>query len=252
MYDVYLDNIYFYGVNAFNFPSDRKIIVYNGIGTGYFPKADDPNLKEWSWECRLQEFPEHYHNKDFTPASNIKQQMDEMLRKKQPVRLIMKSEYSSLSQEVLLEKYSFKEDYAGVYRVTVNVKEYKEAAIRSTDIPEIPRPGKIPEFKKPSKTPGKDNETGYDKTNEPPESWEPDVPTGGHRTEGEMQDPSKLPLDSPIKEEIRYNIQTDFFHQKVLPAVKEFKEGIKDDFFHQEVIPGIKNAYNKFTGLFKK
>ena len=34
----------------------------NGIGIGYFPKADDPDLKKWSWECRLQDFPEHYHS----------------------------------------------------------------------------------------------------------------------------------------------------------------------------------------------
>lgn len=55
MYDVYLDDIYFYGVTDFDFSGSRELIVYNGIGTGYFPKADDPDLKNGvgNVDCRI-------------------------------------------------------------------------------------------------------------------------------------------------------------------------------------------------------
>ena len=123
MYEVYLDDVFFYGVKTFNSPHDRKLTTYNGIGTGYFPKADDPNLKEWSWECQLQEYPEHYHDSNFSPAKAIFARLDAMLANKDPVRLVMKSEYDSISEQILLEGYQKKEVYAGVYNVSVNVTE---------------------------------------------------------------------------------------------------------------------------------
>lgn len=175
MYEVYLDDIFFYGVTAFQSPHDRKLVVYNGIGTGYFPKADDPNLKKWSWECTLQEFPEHYHKDGFVPASQIKASLDAILAEKEPVRLVMKSQYSSLSEQVLLESYQMKEEYAGVYSVSVNVTEYKEAAVRETQIPEIPRPGKVPQTP-PHAVP--EDETSYDQTNKAPDSFKPQRPPG--------------------------------------------------------------------------
>lgn len=201
MYEVYLDDVFFYGVKTFNSPHDRKLTTYNGIGTGYFPKADDPNLKEWSWECQLQEYPEHYHDSNFSPAKAIFARLDAMLAKKDPVRLVMKSEYDSISEQVLLEGYQKKEVYAGVYNVSVNVTEYKEAAIRNTEIPEIPRPGKVPETP-PSPVP--EDETSYDKTQEAPESWEPEKPPGKGPSPGggTVIDPETggeitLPVDPP-------------------------------------------------------
>lgn len=168
MYEVYLDNLFFYGVKAFNAPQSRKLTTYNGIGTGYFPKADDPDLKEWSWECQLQEYPEHYHGPGFAPAKTIMAGLSAMLESKEPARLVVKSEYSSISEQVLVKSCQCKEVYTGVYNVSVNVTQYKEAAVRETDIPEIPRPGKIPQAP-PHPVPA--NETAYDQSNEPFRSW---------------------------------------------------------------------------------
>ena len=154
----------------------------NGIGTGYFPKADDPDLKKWSWECRLQDFPEHYHSKGFTRAGEIISKLDELQRSKEPVRLIVRGEKKSLSQQVLLKGYTAKEQYGGVYQVAVNVLEYKAAAIRDTAIPEIPRPGKIPT--QPEVVIKKD-ETVYDKTDEPNNSLKPSSDPGN----GVIHDP---------------------------------------------------------------
>lgn len=200
MYEVYLDDIFFYGVTAFQSPHDRKLVVYNGIGTGYFPKADDPNLKKWSWECTLQEFPEHYHKDGFVPASQIKASLDAILEEKEPVRLVMKSQYSSLSEQVLLESYQMKEEYAGVYSVSVNVTEYKEAAVRETQIPEIPRPGKVPQ--QPTFTVPED-ETAFDKTEKAPESWNGKGTGPGSDTviDPETGNEVHLPVDPPPDKE---------------------------------------------------
>lgn len=192
-YDVYLDDVGFYGIESVSFPNDRKLIVYNGIGTGYFPKADDPQLKRWSWECELQEFPEHYHT-NFSAASRMRAVLDKILQSKEPSRLLIKSDYTSVSEQVFLEKYNCKEVYAGVYKFSVNVTEYKEAAVRTTTIPEIPRPGKIPK-PKPIK-PGDlgENETLYDKSNEASNSLDQGYVTHGHPG-GEATDPSGNPVN---------------------------------------------------------
>lgn len=173
MYEVFLDDIFFYGVTSVNYPSDRKITVYNGIGTGYFPKADDPNLKKWSWDCELQEFPEHYHGKDFSPASTIRKKLDALLDSKDPSRLIVKTDHSSISELVYLEGYDCKEIYAGVYEFSVSVTEYKAASIRNSEIPEIPRPGKIPQT-----PPVQSIDDDYDSSSTAQESWNTWQPWG--------------------------------------------------------------------------
>ncbi len=266
MYEVYLDNISFYGVTAFQYPHDRKLVVYNGIGTGYFPKADDPNLKKWSWECTLQEFPEHYHKQGFTPATQIKAKLDSILTKKEPVRLVMKSEYSSLSEQVLLESYQWKEQYAGVYSVSVNVTEYKEAAVRTTEIPEIPRPGKVPET--PPHAVPKD-ETSYDQTEAPGESWKDPIHDPGH---GTIHDPINntvvdtatgeetiIPVDPDPDKEYGWidNSKKDTYINNITGEAVEAPGinwgnvwgGIKDKFFpdfEESALGGIVNSYNEY------
>lgn len=261
MYEVYLDDIFFYGVTAFQSPHDRKLVVYNGIGTGYFPKADDPNLKKWSWECTLQEFPEHYHKDGFVPASKIKASLDAILAEKEPVRLVMKSQYSSLSEQVLLESYQMKEEYAGVYSVSVNVTEYKEAAVRETQIPEIPRPGKVPQ--QPTFTVPED-ETAFDKTEKAPESWNGKGPGPGSdtvidpQTGNEVHLPVNPPPDKqyqkpnrPIEEiqkevgaearEESWNQIKDFFGNTVPNWWSEKVENLNNAF------SGIQESYDKFS-----
>ena len=130
----------------------------------------------------MQDFPEHYHSKGFTRAGEIISKLDELQRSKEPVRLIVRGEKKSLSQQVLLKGYTAKEQYGGVYQVAVNVLEYKAAAIRDTAIPEIPRPGKIPT--QPEVVIKKD-ETVYDKTDEPNNSLKPSSDPGN----GVIHDP---------------------------------------------------------------
>lgn len=195
-YDVFLDDLYFYGVTDFSFSGDREVMVYNGIGTGYFPKLDDPNLQKWSWTCELQEKPEHYHGSDFLPATQIFERLNEMKASLEPVRLVVKGENKSLSELVGLEGYTYKELYNGVYQVAVNVTEYKEAAVRTTTIPEIPRPGKIPQ-KNPFNIP--EGSTPYDEMNKGPESFEQESNPSGSNPEA-VNDPGGGKAYDPVND----------------------------------------------------
>lgn len=268
MYEVYLDDVFFYGVTKFNFPEERNITVYNGIGTGYFPKADDPDLKEWSFNCQLQEYPEHYHNNNFSPAQTIFARMRTMLAKKEPVRLVMKSEYRSLSEQVLLKNFQPTEVYTGVYNVTVNVTEYKEAAIRNTEIPEIPRPGKVPETP-PSPVP--EDETSYDKTQEAPESWEPERPPGKGPSPGggTVIDPETggeitLPIDPPPDKDYEWtdSSKDNSYVNNITGEVVEAPginwgniwDSIKDTIFphyDESALGEISNSYKDFSDKYK-
>ncbi len=213
-YDVFLDNLYFYGITDFSFSGDREVMVYNGIGTGYFPKLDDPNLQKWSWICELQEKPEHYHGNDFLPATQIFERLNEMKASLEPVRLVVKGESKSMSELVGLEGYTYKELYNGVYQVAVNVTEYKETAVRTTTIPEIPRPGKIPQ-KNPFNIPK--GSTPYDEMNKGPESLEEESKPSGSNPEsinnpggGKSHDPvNDVLVDSRTGQEIPVPVDWD-------------------------------------------
>ena len=258
-YDVYLEELFFYVVKSFNRSRSSNIITYNGIGTGYFPKADDPELIGWVWECELQQAPEHYHDARFMPASEIIKRLEQMQDNKEPVRLVMKSDLDSLSELVLVESYQKNEVYAGVYKVTVTVTQHKDAAIRNAEIPEIPRPGKVPQ-EPPHSVP--ENETSYDQTNEAQESWEQPERTPGKGPSpggGTVIDPGTgneilLPVD-PGESEFEWNVKNDWFHQELLPDLNEFATNVNTDWWHDkfnQVFNGITDAYKKFSDSFKK
>ena len=240
-YDVYLDDIFFYGVTDFSFSGDRELVVYNGIGLGYFPKADDPNLRTWSWTCELQERAEHYHDNNFRKASEIFRLLENLKSSKDPSRLVVKGESKSLSEQVLLEGYTYKELYNGVYQVAVNVTEYKEAAVRTTTIPEIPRPGKIPVG--PVVTID-DDETAYDKTTEAEESWTANDEALHDPGGGTIHDPvNDVFIDTETGQEVAAPVDPDpddqyYINNITGEAVKVeggFADKINnavDDFFH--------------------
>lgn len=143
MYSVYLDDISFYGVESINESSDREVTVYNGVGQGNFPVADEKNLNTWNVSCELSEINDFKHS-NWVSASSIFNQLNKLLETKDESRLVIVSEHKNLSERVLLESFSKSESYSGVYNVTLKFIEYKEASIKTTDIPYIPRPGKPP------------------------------------------------------------------------------------------------------------
>lgn len=142
-YDVYLDDIELYGVTTVTEDSDRDITTYDGLGQGNFPVPESKGLRSWVIECELSNINDFKHG-NWTSAKQIFKELESLLSDKSASRLVINSDNVKLSERALIESYTKREKYSGVYEVSIKLTEYKAAAIKTTDVPYIPRPGKVP------------------------------------------------------------------------------------------------------------
>ena len=128
----------------------RDISEYDGVGAGKFNVPDARNPHTWKIECQLDEDPPA--KAQSWRASEIFKAMDTLLdNSTQPSRLVItNSAYPAANTSVLawLKTYSKDEAYEGVYDVTVELEEYKPVGVKTTNIPYVARPGKVPVPKK--------------------------------------------------------------------------------------------------------
>lgn len=154
-YEVWLGSIELYAVESVEESAERKITVYDAVGAGKFPQAENRGLKSWGIQCELTE-----HNdrglSNWTEASEIFDGLEALLNKKSPARLVIRSDYGKASERVLLKSFSKEETVSGVYAVKIACTEYVSAAVRTTDVPYVARPGKLPEVPKVAKISYKD------------------------------------------------------------------------------------------------
>ena len=146
-YYINLGGIILYGITGVSDESGRDITTYDGIGQGNFPVAESENLRSWTIECELTETNQD-NRPNWSAASKIFTAFEVLLKTKESSRFIFVSEHRSESLLVLLENYSKKETYSGVYDVSIKVTEYKITGIKTTSIPYIKRPGKAPTIPK--------------------------------------------------------------------------------------------------------
>ena len=143
-YEVGLGSIELYAVESVEESAERKITVYDAVGAGKFPQAENRGLKSWGIQCELTE-----HNdrglSNWTEASEIFDGLEALLNKKSPARLVIRSDYGKASERVLLKSFSKEETVSGVYAVKIACTEYVSASVRTTDVPYAARPGKLPE-----------------------------------------------------------------------------------------------------------
>ncbi|MDR2933231.1 MAG: hypothetical protein LBV27_09010, partial [Oscillospiraceae bacterium] len=60
-------------------------------------------------------------------------------------RLVISSEDNNISELALLKSYTKTEkEYQGVYDVSIRLMEYVPVSVRTTDVPYVKRPGKVP------------------------------------------------------------------------------------------------------------
>lgn len=142
-YYINLGGILLYGIKSVNDDGEREITSYDGIGQGFFPVPESRKLRTWTIECEMTEknlngLP------NWSAASKVFTAFEVLLATKDPSRFIFVSDNRSESMSGYLTGYSKKEQYPGVYSVTVKVTEYKAAGVKTTDIPYIQRPGKAP------------------------------------------------------------------------------------------------------------
>lgn len=145
-YRVYLGNLTIYQVSAVDSDTKRDLTVYDGVEQGKFPVAKNPDLHTWTVSCELT--ANRINVDGWEPAQDIFKELDKMMKSKDPDRLVMVGDCGKVSELVLVKGYSQTEKYEGVYNVKLQLTQYKEASVRTQDVPYIPRPGKVPEMPK--------------------------------------------------------------------------------------------------------
>lgn len=146
-YYVNLGGILLYGIKNVEDNSEREITSYDGIGQGFFPVPESRKLRTWTFECEMTE-QNRSRLANWTAASKVFTAFEVLLATKDPSRFIFVSNNRNESMSGYLTGYSKKEEYPGVYNVTVKVTEYKAAGVKTTDVPYIKRPGKAPALPK--------------------------------------------------------------------------------------------------------
>lgn len=148
-YYVSLGGINLHCVTSFDLTSGRDIETYDGIGSGRFnvPDAHDP--REWTIECQLLQDGTKLSGVDSWSASELFKEFEAWLGETStPIRMVKTDSIypnANLSVLVWLKNYHQKEsDEQGVYDTEIVVTEYKPVGIKTTGIPTVSRPGKVP------------------------------------------------------------------------------------------------------------
>lgn len=131
MYYVYLNGHEITDVESVEATSARCVNRHYGLGKGYFSIADDRDLKAWSISCQQE-------------STELFKLLDKLIETQEESRLVITSDAENISQLVYLESYSKSEQNAGVFDVTLKFIEYVPVSVRTTNIPYIKRPGKMP------------------------------------------------------------------------------------------------------------
>lgn len=143
-YYVNLGGIIICGITGVSDEMGREINAYDSIGQGKFSVPDTAGLRTWTIECQLTEINKPFV-KNWTAARKIFAGFDTLLNTKNPSRFIFTSQYRTDSLSAYLRSYTKTEKFPGVYDVSIQVVEYKPVGIKTTDVPYIQRPGKVPD-----------------------------------------------------------------------------------------------------------
>ena len=183
--------------------SDRDITTYDGLGQGNFPVPESKGLRSWVIECELSNINDFKHG-NWTSAKQIFKELESLLSDKSASRLVINSDNVKLSERALIESYTKREKYSGVYEVSIKLTEYKAAAIKTTDVPYIPRPGKIP-TPPPTKTYNNSTDVSTDKVYGPfPQDLNKDQTYTYYWPDGKgrikyTNNPNMVPTNVPVK-----------------------------------------------------
>lgn len=137
-----------HGVKSVEDETGRDISQYDGVGSGKFNVPDSKDPKTWTIECELLQDTDELKKQSSWRASEIFKVLDSAISNSTSYsRLIVTNELypeANFSAMVWVKKYSKKEEYAGVYVTTIIAEEYKPVGVKTTGIPYVARPGKIP------------------------------------------------------------------------------------------------------------
>lgn len=146
-YKVYFGPLTLYGAEKVDVALARPVTVHNGLGFGEYPTPDDRKLREWTVKGQWTE-KNDYRLAGWAPAHELIADLKSMMGSDEPERLVMTNGYDKTSVLAYVTDVNATETCAGVYDVTVKLTEYRKPVVRTTGVPAISRPGKIPEMPK--------------------------------------------------------------------------------------------------------
>ena len=124
----------------------RELSEYDSVGAGKFNVPDARKPHTWKIDCELWEDPPAAA--DSWRASEIFKAMNALLNNStDPSRLVITdSVYPAANLSVLawFKNYSRDEVAEGQYKTTVELEEYIPVGGKTTDVPYVARPGKVP------------------------------------------------------------------------------------------------------------
>lgn len=149
-YFVSLNEVNLHGVTSFEQSRSRDIDGYDGVGAGKYnvPGAAEP--RKWTIGCTLYQGGIALdHSLGTWRASELFKLFDYYCGKTDvPIRMVKTDSNDSaanLSVLVWVKSYSYKEsEEQGTYDTTIEAEEYIPVGIKTTGIPTISRPGKVP------------------------------------------------------------------------------------------------------------
>lgn len=146
-YYVNIAGVNLHRVESVEDESGREITEYDGVGSGKFNVPDSRSPKTWEISCQLVQNGKELTGQNTWSASEIFKEFDSLLNSTDASRMVITNKTypaANVSAMVWLKKFNKKEAYSGVYDVTISLEEYKPVGIKTTNIPYVARPGKLP------------------------------------------------------------------------------------------------------------
>lgn len=137
-----------YAVESVQDKNGRDLETYDGVGAGKFNVPNAKDSETWSIKCQLYEDSTEAAKYSQWRASEIFNACKSLLgNTTEPSRLVVSNLHNASANISVLawfKSYDSEETYPGVYSVTFELEEYKPVGVKTTGIPTVARPGKLP------------------------------------------------------------------------------------------------------------
>lgn len=147
MYYINIAGVNLHNVENIHDENGREISTYDGVGIGKFNVPDSKTAHSWKFDCELWQDGNLLKSMNTWSASEIFKLFDSLLGTVEPSRFVVTSQFYpavNFSTLVWFKRYVKDESYPGVYKASIEVEEYKPSGVKTTDIPYVARPGKLP------------------------------------------------------------------------------------------------------------
>lgn len=147
MYYINIAGVNLHNVENIHDENGREISTYDGVGIGKFNVPESKTPHSWKFDCELWQDGNLLKSMNTWSASEIFKLLDSLLGTNEPSRFVVTSQFYpavNFSTLVWFKRYIKDESYPGVYKASIEVEEYKPSGIKTTDIPYVARPGKLP------------------------------------------------------------------------------------------------------------